>query len=224
MVSSFMSSIGARLVQIRGQKSQARFANEVGINKNTLGGYERNTRSPDATLLQKLMSAGYNANWLLTGEGAMLLKDQAGLEALAGEAQPRGEFSYVNRILVSASAGYGATVDQEVVGPRMAFQTAWLRKEGLNPLDLAVIEARGDSMEPTIHSGDALLVDIRSKDALGDGIYVIRIDDQLLVKRLQGDLRGGMIVKSDNPAYDNLVVLERDLVIAGKVVWIGHKL
>jgi len=225
------SSIGDRIAHIRGGMSQAAFANMIGVHKNSLGNYERGERTPDASFLLKLMAAGFNPNWVLSGEGAMRLEgiaDQVaeGDTQYSAAAEPAGsrEFSYVNRVLVGASAGYGSVVDEERPGPRMAFQTAWLRHEGLDPAHLAVIEARGDSMEPTIHSGDALLVDVSRKEIRGDGIYVIRIDDQLLVKRLQADMRGGVIVKADNRAYGDLVVPEPEILLAGKVVWIGHKL
>ncbi|MBD3618979.1 MAG: helix-turn-helix transcriptional regulator [Chromatiales bacterium] len=77
------TEIGGRLVQIRGHKSQAAFARDLGVHKNTLGGYERGERKPDSEFLCALMRAGYNANWVLTGEGPSLLKD---LQAPSGPA------------------------------------------------------------------------------------------------------------------------------------------
>ncbi|MDC8804257.1 helix-turn-helix transcriptional regulator [Halomonas pacifica] len=61
--------VGHRLKLIRGELSQAAFADKVGVHKNTLGGYERGERSPDAEILRALVGLGYNANWVLTGEG-----------------------------------------------------------------------------------------------------------------------------------------------------------
>lgn len=69
------TAIGKRIAQIRGNQSQAAFAKETGIHKNTLGGYERAERTPDADFIQKLMQAGYNANWVISGDGPMLIKD-----------------------------------------------------------------------------------------------------------------------------------------------------
>jgi len=67
------TKIGERLALIRGDRSQASFAAEIGIHKNSLGNYERGNRTPDSTVLEKLMQAGYNANWVISGEGSMLL-------------------------------------------------------------------------------------------------------------------------------------------------------
>jgi hypothetical protein len=65
----FLTSIGVRLVRVRGQASQADFAPRVGIAKNTLGNYERGEREIGAVALAGYQALGWNANWLLTGEG-----------------------------------------------------------------------------------------------------------------------------------------------------------
>ncbi|MCC5811171.1 MAG: helix-turn-helix transcriptional regulator [Ectothiorhodospiraceae bacterium] len=79
------TEIGGRIAQIRGSRSQAAFAKDLGVHKNTLGGYERGERKPDAEFLSALMRAGYSANWVITGEGPMLLKDlQAAPGATSG--------------------------------------------------------------------------------------------------------------------------------------------
>jgi transcriptional regulator with XRE-family HTH domain len=74
-------TIGGRLTLIRGGKSQSAFAREIGVHKNTLGNYERGDRTPDGGFLTRLVLAGFNANWVLTGDGPMLLAD---LEASGG--------------------------------------------------------------------------------------------------------------------------------------------
>lgn len=69
--------IGGRLTYVRGSKSQAEFADEAGIHKNTLGNYERAEREMGALPLIRLVRLGWNANWLLTGEGPERLKGDA---------------------------------------------------------------------------------------------------------------------------------------------------
>ncbi|PCJ38937.1 MAG: hypothetical protein COA81_11615 [Alphaproteobacteria bacterium] len=105
--------------------------------------------------------------------------------------------------------------------------------------------AEGDSMEPTIRDGETLLLDMFSyKEKNGnrftinmglapgkliprEGIYVVRLDDHLIVKRLQLDMSGGLIVKSDNPAYDKIHIREKDLnniKVVGRVIWASRTL
>ena len=82
-------------------------------------------------------------------------------------------------------------------------------------------------MEPTIHSGNTLLVDLSDK-LLSDGsIYVLRVGDNLFAKRLQQRFDGTVELISDNKEYKDQVVKPDELdqlQIIGKVVWIGKDL
>ena len=82
-------------------------------------------------------------------------------------------------------------------------------------------------MEPAIHSGDSLLVDI-SKTTLEDGcIFVLRLGDDLYAKRLQKLFDGGIEILSDNKEYKSQIVSAGELPmlqIIGKVVWMGKNL
>lgn len=68
-------TVGARIAQIRGHVSQEVFAREMGVSKNTLGRYENDRVAVDAGFIGQLVKRGYNANWILTGEGAQQLRD-----------------------------------------------------------------------------------------------------------------------------------------------------
>ena len=70
-----LRSVGERLTRVRGQRSQAEFSKLVGLHKNTLGTYERGEREIGAEALASLVEHGVNVNWLLSGEGPMLLVD-----------------------------------------------------------------------------------------------------------------------------------------------------
>lgn len=127
---------------------------------------------------------------------------------------------------VAASAGPGAFAESERVAAAMHFDSAWLRRLNLNPENLSVIRVTGDSMSPTLDDGDDILVDQGDAlDRLRDGIYVLRLDDVLNVKRLLLDpSRRRVTVKSDNPAYRNWPVLDRGGVdVIGRVVWAGRR-
>jgi len=131
----------------------------------------------------------------------------------------------VPQLAVGASAGPGALAHDERTGGRIAFDQDWLRRNGLRPAELSIIAVDGDSMLPTLANGDDIMVD-RNDGAqrLRDGIYVIRIDDALLVKRLARG-PGSVSVISDNPAFPSWdAVPPADLDIIGRVVWTGRRL
>lgn len=58
-----------RLVHVRGNEAQASFASKIGAHKNTYGHWERGRTDVSAEALAALVGLGWNANWILTGEG-----------------------------------------------------------------------------------------------------------------------------------------------------------
>ncbi|HKR23802.1 MAG TPA: S24 family peptidase, partial [Allosphingosinicella sp.] len=105
---------------------------------------------------------------------------------------------------------------------------AWLRRLARGaPEQLSIIRVSGDSMAPTLADGDEILVDRGDgADGLRDGIYVLRIDDALVVKRLAvGPVVGTLSVRSDNPAYPGWPSCDPAAVdIVGRVVWAGRRI
>ena len=80
-------------------------------------------------------------------------------------------------------------------------------------------------MTPTLNDGDEIMVDLSAAHRKPtDGIYVLRRDDALLVKRLSLHPSGkSLTIASDNPAYASWVDCSADDVqIIGRVVWAGR--
>lgn len=126
---------------------------------------------------------------------------------------------------VEASAGYGAVVGAEEHIYNLAFDPAFLRQmTDAKPRDLAIIQVKGDSMEPTLLHGDQVLVD-RSKTNLDfDGLFVIRYGEALHVKRVgRAPSRGKVFIRSDNDQYPPFEVERPELDVVGRVLWYGRK-
>lgn len=70
-------TIGARIRSVRGAEKQPDFAARLGVDKNTVGRYERDERQPDAEFLAKLCGLGYSGHWLLTGSGPRMAGNPA---------------------------------------------------------------------------------------------------------------------------------------------------
>ncbi|OYY70167.1 MAG: peptidase S24 [Sphingomonadales bacterium 17-56-6] len=131
----------------------------------------------------------------------------------------------IPKLAVGASAGAGAISDQEALAGKIGFDEKWLRKQGLDPSRLSLIQVDGDSMSPTLNHGDDIMVDNRVSGAVRDGIHVIRLDDMLMVKRLAGGPGGRLSVLSDNPAYPGWPDVDGAAVtVIGRVVWAGRRL
>jgi len=110
----------------------------------------------------------------------------------------------------------------------IAFKHEWLRSVfGVEPEDLSLEVAIGESMQPTIHDGDLLLIDTSDRHFRNFGIYVMEIEGERLVKRVQRKLDGTLLLISDNEIYEtDRISPERavDVVVLGRVVWAAGRI
>jgi len=153
--------------------------------------------------------------------------DPAPVAAEKGRMPRRGLVS-VPRLEIGASAGPGAFAGDERPRQHVAFEAEWLRTlVGSGLTDLSIIQVAGDSMSPTLSDGDEILVDrADATPRLRDGIYVLRMDDALLVKRLALNPVGPRLsVLSDNPAYPSWPDCAPETIeIIGRVVWAARRI
>lgn len=208
------------------------FANKVGVSPSGIhrlmeGG------TPGMPLLIKICDAfNISSDWLSRGIGQKYLSsenvDMPNLAVLntLGESVDLNEFVFIPRYNISASAGHGCDVSQEMYMHSMAFRKYWIDNVlGVCAKDLIAIGVKGDSMEGEISDGDVILINTADKH-LNNGIYVIRIDGDLIVKRIQ-KLPGNKIeVSSTNNVYRpfeiDLSNQPNDFGAIGRVVWHGR--
>ena len=133
----------------------------------------------------------------------------------------------VKRHPVTVSASPGALVSEELRKPYFAFDERWLKAlTPSSPSNLSIVRVEGDSMSPTLNAGDDILVDLGdAADRLRDGIYVLRIDDALVVKRIALNPLGRRVtVQSDNPAYPDWPDCSlEDINCIGRAIWSGRR-
>lgn len=138
-------------------------------------------------------------------------------------AAARSDFLAVPRLDIGASAGPGAFADEESAQGHIAFDPRWLRRLAAgDPGGLSLIRVSGDSMAPTLSDGDEILVDRGDGAArVRDGIYVLRVDELLMVKRLSLHPAARRVtVSSDNPAYPAWPDCDPAAIrIVGRVLW-----
>jgi hypothetical protein len=144
----------------------------------------------------------------------------------AREHRPAQDLCVVPRLALGASAGPGALDQDEEAAGALAFDGRWLRALGGRPDMLSLIRVNGESMMPTLANGDDIMVD-RGDGAhrLRDGIYVIRMDDVLMVKRLALTPRRGRIsIRSDNALYPTFEDVDlNEVSVVGRVIWTGRR-
>ncbi|KAB1089492.1 helix-turn-helix transcriptional regulator [Neorhizobium galegae] len=158
---------------------------------------------------------GTSVEWLVTGNRR---SDGPSTEA---------DLSLIQRLDVDASAGLGALVEDERNLDFVAFQTRWLRRKGINPSAVRILNIRGDSMEPTLRDGDIALVDTSIEDIIDNAIYVLLVGNRLLIKRIHILISGALRLISDNPVYphEDIPANEAEFVrVSGRVVWYGRSI
>lgn len=225
--SEVFSHFAERLKLAIGKEPLKTFARRASMSDTAIRRYLLEGAMPSIDKAYRLaVAAGVDFAWLCTGKGEVPLADGVPLAGSPVAEDSWSDFTLIDSYAVFASAGHGTDVGHELQTEPMSFRTDWLKREGLAPERLAVIRAKGDSMEPTISDNDVILVLLTNGDAPRDGLHVIRLDSGLFVKRVQFDPLGSVHVMSDNPAYSSIVVKKEDrdqLFIIGRVVWAGKK-
>ncbi len=194
--------------------TQTEFGNKLGISMRGVQKWENGESIPQQSSLLLLKQVfNVNPDWIINGSGDMFLS----------QTDTYSELDIVNIPYypeVFAAAGSGALVYDENTVRQVKISSALINiHTGDN---ICIINATGSSMQPVIHDSDLLLVDLAKKSITDEGIYVIRLDTTLVVKRVQKILHGVILI-SENPQYppkelsaDNFN--ENDAAVIGKVI------
>ena len=186
-------TIGARLREERERLgyTQPVFAELAGTTKKSQIDYEKDLTQPKAGYLAAIAEVGADISYIVTGKKDLQTQNS----------DFSYEFALVNVYDVAVSAGDGA-VSFGVAEPvsRLAFRKDWLSRQGLYAKDLVIVFAKGDSMEPTIHDKEPLLVNTNDKELTDGFIYVVRNQENFWVKRVQRQFNE-LLLLSDNERY-----------------------
>jgi phage repressor protein C with HTH and peptisase S24 domain len=222
----FMQQFGQRCRAARGAREINDVATAVGVHRNTIWNVERGDSLPDAFELE-VLAREYNTTptQLLGGEAQDTARSATvprGVRALQVD-----ELIYVPLFDLREQAEGAAFTDADSVLAMRPFDAQFIRYDlGIAHDDLAMFGVVGASMEPWLHARDAVLADLRDRDALTEGVHLIRLDGALLMKRLQR-LPGKILrVSSYNPAYEPFDIqghesADRDFAVLGRVRWAG---
>ncbi|GAA4400456.1 S24 family peptidase [Quisquiliibacterium transsilvanicum] len=139
---------------------------------------------------------------------------------------PDNEFALVSRRAVKLAAGNGKLVFEDEELPPLPFRADWLRGRRVTKhANLVIVYAEGDSMEPDIRDGDAVLLDMGQREIVDGQVYAIDYGGHLRVKRLQKRWDGGLIILSDNNEKYPPESLPPDhashIMVLGRVIWRG---
>jgi phage repressor protein C with HTH and peptisase S24 domain len=206
----------SRLTQvIHSFGSVVALATAVGVSDNAIYKWLAGRGQPSVANLVSLARAGrVSVEWLATGvepaQGAQAMKRAVG----------HGDFIFMPRNRMRFSSGRGGVLRSEQVVDSIAFRAAWVKRVlNAESRDLILIQVVGDSMAPTIEDSDLIVANLAEPRFRQDGIYLLRHDSGLTVKRIQRRPDGKLLMRSDNPKYEPMTV--STVKVIGRVIWIG---
>lgn len=127
---------------------------------------------------------------------------------------------------LSLSMGPGTLIEDFVEEDRVRMSLRFIQQITRTPSDrLRLVRGIGDSMEPTLRTGDRVMVDINDRQlSRTHGVYWIDHLGTHGIKRLRPAGRGTIMVMSDNPMVPDFEVDAQDIRIEGRVIWFARDL
>lgn len=214
-------SIGDRLRELRmGRGLTLEQAGAIGsTSKQSMSQIEKGvTKEPGgSSLLKWAKYYGVSLEWLITGKG--------------GDSDDE---DYADVIGYSQAVGLGSGGAEAVEYAEthsLKFKKSSLRRRGILNKPLAVYYGKGDSMEPAINDGDAILFDTSDTRVVDGVLYVIQVNGaanpEYYVKRAMV-LDAGVYFASDNPNGDHdwrkpkaMDSKRHPITVIGRVHWVG---
>ena len=209
-----------RLREAIGDEPVRSFSRRCGLSEGTLRDYLRGSSYPTIDRLSKIAASSNSSMAWLIGYDQSDYDHQFVALGFNGD-----EFVLIPGYRIQVSAGHGALTQGEMEPCRyLAFRRKWLQWRGFVEKELAIVWAKGDSMEPTIANNDTLVVHLGRSHPVDGHIYVVRNDDQLWVKRLQVRPDAWVLI-SDNAIYPSITISkdeQHNFEVIGQVVHIAH--
>lgn len=127
---------------------------------------------------------------------------------------------------IDVAYGLGASfVDVPIATKKVTFSRQWLRHfTDSSPEHLFLATGIGESMHPTIHTSDVVIVD-RSQATIkgGDQLWALAYGDVGMIKRLRPMPDGSLKILSDNQAVPPEVAYDGEAHLIGRVVCVARK-
>ena len=192
---------------VRRGMSQHVLALKVGVAPNTISQIATGQRNPSLDLLEKITGA----------------LDLSLPEFFACKDGSLPEIVFVERVKARPRGGGGGLETDAECSGLYSFHSSFIARKRGSAEDMKIFEVAGDSMSPTLNDGDLIMVNLRETDVRGGYVYLLRMGDELMVKRLENRPGNRLLIRSDNPAYEAILISKDsaggEVQIYGRMVW-----
>lgn len=208
--------------------SIADFARRSGISDSTLRSYTKGKGTlPSLEIAAQIArAANVSLDWIVNGDTIGFHEGDEGVGYVINM-EEQANYVAITRIDGVLPPIADGSPEQEELLQIAAFRREWLSRMGVLPKFARFFVVKGDAMAPTLVAGDGLLIDSGVDDVEEQGIYLIRADDRLMLKRIAPRIDGSLQILSDNPIYPPEVIPSSEatsLKIIGQVRWFGRSI
>lgn len=238
---NFSLSIAARLKEERSRLklSQEKLASIAGITRQTQSKYEKGARQPDSLYLHAIAQSQFDVNYILTGQrinpNSAQTAQQITIADSTAEYTKEQHHEYDNPKTAMESNNYikipSIPAQQSAQFPHgpLLFETNWLNQHfNCTHKSMFSVIVEEDGTEPNIRIGDIVLINNDHKLEQLDGLFVIKMNDHQIIRRLQHLPDNQVNISCDNTNYDPFIIsadkLQENKQVIGKVIWHGHTL
>ena len=213
--------------------SQKALGEAVGVSQAAIQKIESGKARETTKLIDLAIALKVNPGWLSTGDGESGIAEpsnirESSLKAMVWEDMNKDgdEFVEIPLLNVSLAAGDGSCELEESSDFALVFRRYYLKKIGVPERAAKLVRVRGQSMEPTLHDGDVVGVNMQDNVIRDGKTYAICQSDLLRVKTLIAT-PSSVIIRSINREEYPDEVLDRDeftktVRVIGKVFWSSH--
>lgn len=209
--------------------SQSAFAERIGIDASNFSKHLNGKLPLSDNLFNKIVVAvGASKKWLLTGEGSMWNCAENCEKSIPtvtiDTIQPNtadGAKIYDIDVTAGNIARERMFTDEQIIGS--------INIPTVHP-DCCIVKVSGDSMTPVIGNGDLIAIrEIHNKSLIFWGhIYVVLLDDYRMVKYIRRHPDPSQVIlRSENPKYDDIEVAKsdiRDLFLVENIIRIDNRI
>ena len=183
-------------------------ADVLNITQMNFATMKKRNKIPYEELMDFCAKKSLSINWMLYGQSPESL-----LEAT-------NKFYMVKYFSdVSASAGGGADDQyEEIEELEIPEQFVFMLGGERELKNIEAINVSGDSMEPTFSYNDIVFVNREKKDLARGGIFTVRTEAGLFIKRIQQRIDGKVDIISDNQVYSTQTLDPNEIEVIGRVV------
>lgn len=183
-------------------------ADVLGISQMNFATMKKRNKVPFGELMDFCAARRISINWMLYGQSP---------ESLVEATNKFYMVRYLSEVNASAGGGEGEQYEdvEELELPESFVAILGGESELKN---IEALNVTGDSMEPTFSYNDIIFINRAKTDLQRGGIFTIRTEAGLFIKRVQKRIDAKVDIISDNPVYSTQTLNLNEIEVLGRVV------